>query len=200
MSDKYLIKSGLEGVQEKINVEIDKTFSDKAPDIRQFLVRFAEDNSLSLPDELKDDKKLFEVLKLADLIEFRATADGFSIVTEDGESIVTEKGHSLITETTYPEFILTELIKIGEILNARSSDIKLKENRSIGGIKSAEIRHEKSRKYKKLAIEMYESGVFGVNKSHASRKITRKLCIEYKVDYSERTIESWFNKKSIRSK
>jgi len=201
MNDKDLIKFYAQDVQKKIDAEIDKTFGDKAPEIRRHLSRLAEDDNLSLPDELKDEEKLVEAYKLGNLIEFRANADGFTIVTDDGSSIVvTENGDTLITSTTYPDLIGAELIKIGEILNERSSYIKLKENRSTGGIKSAEIRHEKNRKYKQLAIEMYESGVFGANKSQASRRITRKLCIEYDVDYSERTIESWLNKKSIRSK
>jgi len=197
MSNKDLIKSGLEGVQEKINVEIDKTFGDKAPEIKQFLVRFAEDNSLSLPDELKDEKKLFEVIKLADLIEFRATADGFSIVTEDGTSLVTEDGHSLITETTCPELIGIELIKIGGLLSARTTEIENKTEGRAGGRKGSATRHATSRKFKPLVVRMYKSGDYGEVKLRASSKIRDKILRLHKEDIPERRIQNWLNKVKI---
>jgi hypothetical protein len=176
MSDKDLIKFYAQDVQKKIDEEIDKTFGDKAPEIRRHLSRLAEDDSLSLPDELKDEEKLVEAYKLGNLIEFRATADGFSLVTEDGRSLVTEDGHSLITETTYPDLIGAELIKVGELLSVRKYEIENKALLSAVGKQGGIKKNAATQILKEQVLEEYKKQKW-LSKTYAAEAIYRKLKI-----------------------
>jgi len=177
MSDKDLIKFYAQDVQKKIDEEIDKTFGDKAPEIRRHLSRLAEDDTLSLPDELKDEEKLVEAYKLGNLIEFRANADGFTIVTEDGSSIVvTESGDTLITNTTYPDLIGAELIKIGELLSVRKYEIENKALVSAVGKQGGIKKNAATKILKKQVLEEYKKQKW-LSKTYAAQAIYRKLKI-----------------------